>query len=103
MRSERRLEHDWHVRCVEELDRVRATLTTETVALDWNLNTEALKVNDDGKHGKSGDEIHNVRKALTPESLSEGTTLIIPSEKKVEKGNDGTLELGSTAGIDGGG
>jgi hypothetical protein len=99
--SERWLEHDWHVRSVEKLDWVRATLTTEAVALDRDFNPEALKVNDDGKHGKSGDKIHHVRKALTPEGLSKGTSLIIPGEKKVEKRNDGTLELGTTTGIDG--
>ncbi len=78
-------------------------MSTETVALDWDLDAEALKVNDDGKHGKSGDKIHHVRKALSPKSLSKGTAFIVPSKKKVEEGNDGTLKLGPTASIDGGG
>jgi hypothetical protein len=101
--SEGRFEHDWHVRSVEELDWVRATLAAETVALDWNLDAEALKVNDDGKHGKSGDKIHHVRKALSPESFSKGTAFVVPSKKKVEEGNDGTLKLRPTASIDSGG
>jgi len=75
-------------------------LTTETIALDWNLNAEALKVNDNGKHSKSGDEVHHVGKTLTPESLPKGPALVIPGEEEVEKGDDGTLELRSTASID---
>jgi hypothetical protein len=78
-------------------------LTTETIALDWDLNVEASKVNDSGKHGKSSDEVHHVGKTLTPESLPKGPTLIIPGKEEVEKGDDGTLELRSTASIDGSG
>jgi len=78
-------------------------LATETIALDWDLNAEALKVNDNGKHGKSSDEVHHVGKTLTPESLPKGPTLIIPGKEEVEKGDDGSLELGSTASIDGSG
>jgi hypothetical protein len=62
-----------------------------------------LKVDDDGKDSESGDKIHHIRKALTPECLSKGAALIIPSEEKVEKGNDGTLKLRSAASIDSGG
>ena len=62
---------------------------------------EALEVVDDGEYGERSDEIHHVRKALTPESLSKGTALIIPCEKEVEKGDDGALKLRSTARIDG--
>ena len=76
-------------------------MASKTVALDRDLDAEALKINDDSKHGKSSDEIHHVRKALTPESLSKGTALIIPCEKEVEKGDDGALKLRSTARIDG--
>jgi hypothetical protein len=38
-------------------------LATKTVALDWDLDTEDLEVNDDSKHSKSSDETHHVRKA----------------------------------------
>ena len=61
MGGKRRLEHDRHVRGVEELDGVRATLPTEAVALDWDLDAEALEVNHDGKYSKGGDEVHHVR------------------------------------------
>jgi hypothetical protein len=32
----------------------------EAVALDRNLDAEALEVDDDGKYGKRSDEIHHI-------------------------------------------
>ena len=102
MGGERRLEHDGHVRGVEKLDGVRATLSTEAVALDRNLDAETLEVNDDGKYGKRSDEIHHVRETFAPESFAQGTTFVIPCEEKVEQGDDGTLEFRAATGVDGG-
>lgn len=102
MGGKRRLEHDGHVRGVEELNGVRATLSTEAVALDRNFDAEALEVNDDGKYGKRSDEIHHVRETFTPESFAQGATFVIPCEEKVEQRNDSTLEFGAAAGVDGG-
>jgi hypothetical protein len=70
MRGKYRLEHNEHVRRVEEFDGVRATLSTEAVALDRNLDAETLKVNHDGKYSKCGDEVHYVRQTFTPEGFA---------------------------------
>jgi hypothetical protein len=35
-------------------------LSTQAVALDWNLDVEALELDDDGKYGKHSDDIHHV-------------------------------------------
>ena len=102
MGGKRRLEHDRHVRGVEKLDGVRAALSTETVALDRDLDAEALEVNHDGKYGKRGDEVHHVRKTFAPEGLAQGTPFVIPCEKKVEQRDDSALEFGAAAGVDGG-
>jgi hypothetical protein len=58
-----------------KLDRVvRAMLSTEVFALDWNLDVETLKVNDDGKYGRCSDEIHHIRETFAPETIEEMLT-----------------------------
>lgn len=96
------LEHDGHVRGVEETDWVRTTHATLAGGLDWDLNAETLKVDDGAEDGNSGDQVHDVREVLAVESLLEGKLLVWPGEQKVDKSNDGTLELWTTASVDSG-
>ena len=98
---ERALQHDRHVGRVEELDGVAAALAAEAVALDGDLDAEALEVDDDGEDSDSRNEVHNVGEPLAPERLAEGTALVIPSEEEVEQRDNSTLKLGATAGVDG--
>ena len=97
------MQHDRHVGGVKELDGVRSTLPTEPVRLDGDLNTEALKVDDSGENDDGGDEVHDVGKTATPESLSKCPTLVVPREKEMEESDEGALEFWSTTGVDGGG
>lgn len=97
------MQHDWHVGGVEELDRVRSALPAEPVRLDRDLDTEALEVDDSGEDDNGGDEVHDVRKATTPEGLTEGATLVVPREEEMEESNESTLKFWSAASIDGGG
>ena len=94
-------QHDGHVGGVEQLDGVDTTLATVAVRLDGDLNTEALEVNDDREDDDGGDEGHDIREAITVEGFLEGPGLVVPSEEEMEQGDQGTLELGSTAGVDG--
>ena len=98
--SKCRLEHDGHVGRVEEFYRVRATLPTETVALDRDLNAEALQVNNNGKDDSSGNQVHDVRETVPPESLAECASLVIPGEEEMEESNDCTFKLWTTTGVD---
>ena len=88
---------------VEELDGVSATLSTVSVALNGDLNTESLEVDDEGKYGDGSDEVHHVGKPLAVESLLEGARLVVPGEEEMEQGDESSFELGSTASVDGGG
>jgi hypothetical protein len=99
--AESGLEHDGHVGGVEEADGVRTAHATLAGRLDGNLNTEALEVDDSGEHKEGSQEVHDVGQVLAVESLVQGTLLVGPGEEKVEKSDDGTLELGATAGVDG--
>lgn len=94
-------EHDGHVGGVEQLDGVRTSLSSHLGRLDGDFNSESLEVNDHGKDGNSRKEIHDVGESLPVESLLESSSLVVPSEEEVEEGNDGTLKLGSSTGIDG--
>lgn len=51
---------------------------------------------------KCSKQIHDVRKVLAVEGLSQRPLLIWPCEEEVEKGNDSAFKFGSSASIDGG-
>jgi hypothetical protein len=95
------LEHDRHVARVEELDGVAPAEAARAVALDWDLDSEALEVDDDGEHKHSRDEVHDVGEAVTPERLAECTALVVPREEEVEERDERALKLGPAAGVDG--
>jgi hypothetical protein len=97
------LQHDGHVGGVEQADGVRAADTTLTGGFDGDLNTEALEVDDSAENNDSGDQVHDVGKVLAVESLLEGDSLVGPGEEQVDKGNEGTLEFGTTTSVNGGG
>ena len=96
------LQHDWHVGGVEKADWVRTASSTLAGGLDWDLDAETLKVDDGGENGKGGEEVHDVGEVLSVERLLESALLVWPCEEEVEERNDGTLELWSSAGVDGG-
>ena len=97
------MQHDGHVGGVEEFDGVGSALSTEPVRLDGDLDTEALEVDDGGKDDSSGDEVHDVGKATTPESLTKSASLVVPGEEEVEEGDKCTLEFWTAAGVNGSG
>ena len=97
------MQHDGHVGGVEEFDGVRSTLSAEPVRLDGDLDAEALEVDDSGKDDGGGDEIHDVGKATTPESLTKSATLVVPSEEEVEEGDKSTFEFWTATSVDGSG
>jgi hypothetical protein len=95
------LQHDGHVGGVEEADGVGTAHATLAGRLDGDLNTEALQVDDSSEDEESGQEVHDVGQVLAVECLVQGTLLVGPGQEKVEESDDGTLELGATAGVDG--
>lgn len=97
------LQHNRHVGGVEELDGVGSTLAAESVGLNRDLDAETLEVDDGGENNGGGNEVHDIGKASTPESLAKSATLVVPGEEEVEEGNKRTLEFWSTTSIDGGG
>lgn len=99
--AESGLEHDGHVGGVEEADGVRAAHATLAGRLDGDFNAEALQVDHSGKDEEGGQEVHDVGQVLTVESLVQSALLIGPGQEKVEKSDNGALELGTTAGVDG--
>ena len=78
-------------------------MSAELVTLDGDLDAESLEVDDDGKDNDGREQAHNIRQPLPPESLAQRTAFIVPREQEVEHGDNGTLELGPTADVDGGG
>lgn len=68
--SQRRLQHNRHVRGIEQLDRIRPSLSTELVALHRNLDTESLEINNDGENNDSRNQIHDIRETFSPERFT---------------------------------
>jgi hypothetical protein len=98
-----RLKHDGHVGGVEETDGVGTAHTTLARGLDGDLDAETLEVDDGAEDGDGSDQVHDVGQVLAVEGLLEGKLLVGPCDQKVDKGDDGTLELGTSAGVNGSG
>lgn len=97
------LQHNGHVRSVEETDGVGSTSATLAGRLDWDLDTETLEVDDSGEDEEGRDQVHDVGKVLAVERLLESALLVGPGEEEVEQRNDSSLELWATSSVDGGG
>jgi hypothetical protein len=78
-------------------------VASEPVRLDRNLDAEALEIDNESKDNDGGNEVHNVGQAVAPERFAECSALVVPREEEVEERDNGALELGATAGVDGGG
>ena len=101
VRGEGALEHDGHVRGVEQLDGVGTALAAHLGRLDRNLDSETLEVDDGGEDGDGGQQVHDVGETVTVEGLLESARLVVPGEEQVEEGDKGTLELWAATGVDG--
>jgi hypothetical protein len=95
------LEDDGDIGGVEELDRVGLRCTTDRLVLDVEIDAEALEEDDDDEHKAGGQEVGDVGEVLAVESLLESTHFVSTSEQEVEQGNECTLELGTTALVEG--
>jgi len=97
------LKDDGHVRCVEELDRVVSLLPTVLLVLDRKIDTPSLEVDDNDENQKGSQKVGQVGKVLAVEGLTKSLHLVGTSDEKMEESDDGTLEFGSSTGVDGSG
>ena len=95
------LEHDGHVAGVKQLDRVGSSNPSVLGALDGDLESEPLEVDDRGKDERGRQEVHDVGQPLPVKGFLQASGLVVPGEHDVEQGNDGTLEFGPPASVDG--
>ena len=63
---------------------------------------EDPEVDDDPKDEYRGAEVHQVGQVLAVEGLTQGTDLVLAGGEQAEQGDDGALELGAAASVDGG-
>lgn len=97
------LENDGDVRGIEELDGVRSVLSSVAGVLDREIDAEALEVDNNQEHEDGGHEVGTVGEVLSVEGFLEGADLVATGDEQVEESNEGTFELGTTAGVDRGG
>ena len=125
--NEGSLEDDGDVGRVEQFDGVRALLTPLPLIFHRDVHTEPLEVdhhrkNEDGCHqvGDVGEVLPNYQSAYSwilcrgevylfewfdvpVKRFLKGTDFVLACDEQMEQGNDGALELGAAASIDGGG
>lgn len=89
------MNHDWSVGGVEELDRIRALLSTNTIRLQRQLDTEALKINNHQKDDKRGHQVGNVGQVGSEEGFPKSTHLVRTSDEQMNERNDSALKLGT--------
>jgi hypothetical protein len=70
--------------------------------LDWDLNAEALEVDNRSENDNCRDKIHDVGQVLAEEGFSESQLFIRPSDYKMHQREDGPLKLWSTPSINSG-
>lgn len=95
--DESRLQNDGNVRGVEELDRIRAGLTTVSGRFDGQVDAEALEIDDNGEDEHSSEQIGEIGQVLAVEGLLESAHLVVACGQQVKERNDGALELGAAA------
>lgn len=61
-----------------------------------------MEVDDGAEDGNGSDQVHDVGQVLAVEGLLEGKLLVGPGDQKVDKGDDSTLELRTSASVNGG-
>ena len=101
--GERGHDDDGGVGGVEQLDGVETLLTAVLGVLHGEFHTEALEVHDHEEHDHGGEEISDVGKTRTVESIAESADLVLAGDQAVEKSDDGTLEFLAATVVDGGG
>ena len=62
-----------------------------------------MEVDDNSKDKDSGHEVGQVGQVLSVEGFPQSADLVLSGGQQVEEGDDGALELGAAAGVDGGG
>ena len=77
-------------------------MSSKPITFNRNFYPEALEVDNDHEDDDSCYEVHHVRETIAPEGFSECTTFVIPGKQEMEQGDDGTLEFGTSAGIESG-
>jgi hypothetical protein len=101
--DQRTHQNDGHVRSIEELDRIVAFLSTVLLVLDRQVHTPSLEVNDQDKDKHGGQKVGQVGQVLAVEGFLEGLDFVVTSDQEMEQSNDRSLELGTTASVDGSG
>ena len=101
--DESTLQNDRDVGGVEKLDGVARVLAPVPRGLYGQVHPEALEVDHHAEDEDGGSQVHQVGQVLSVEGLAQGAHLVLPGGEQVEEGDDGALELGAAAGVDGGG
>lgn len=78
------LQNDRYVARVEKLDWVGADLTASSRRLDWQIDTEALEVDDNGEDEHGGQQVGQVGQVLSIESLLQRSYFVVSCRQQME-------------------
>mmetsp|Transcript_14005 Transcript_14005/g.33972 ORF Transcript_14005/g.33972 Transcript_14005/m.33972 type:complete len:363 (+) Transcript_14005:347-1435(+) len=102
VRHQSSLQDDRNVRGVEQLDGVVPLLPPDPLVLHRQVHPEPLEVDHDKEHQHRGQQVGQIRGGGAVESVPEGRNLVGLGDEHVEEGNQGPLELGAFAAVQGG-
>lgn len=94
------MQHDRHVGGVEETDWVATAHASLSRTLDWDLDTEALEIDDCCENSDCAEQVHDVGEVRSVECLFQSSCLVWPCDEKVEESDDCALKLFAAAGVD---
>lgn len=94
------MQHDRHVGGVEQADWVGAAHATLARGFDWDLDPEALEVDNGGKDGDGSKEVHDVRQVLSVESLLKSASLVWPSDEQMKQSDDCAFKFSTSSSVD---
>ncbi|PPQ81705.1 hypothetical protein CVT25_013437 [Psilocybe cyanescens] len=88
--SQQHLRHNEHIAHQHDVQLawVCPPLSSEPIALPWDLNPKALQVDQHRNNDHHRDQRHHIREPLPPERLPEGPAFVVPREEQMEEDNE---------------
>ena len=94
------MEHDWHVGGVKQSDWVDVERASLSRGLDWQVDSETLKVDDEGEDNKGGEDLRHVWGVVSVEGVDKSSPGAGSGKEHVDEGQDGALELRASTSVD---
>lgn len=94
------LEHNWHVGGIEQSDWVDIEWTSLSGGLDWQVDSEALQVDNEREDNQGCKDLRHVWSVVSVEGVDQRSSCARSGEEHVYECQDGAFKLGASASVD---